>query len=374
MSAIGRKRTLAVGILNQPPGRTKSNKKGPASLRGLLRIRLKPRLNHLLGSKTPGRIRGLGRRRSVIFADISAPLFPGLRVPGREVADYLFGLIDCRTALFYRAPSDRNAELQESERSVRHTGATDMVLKAVNSVAGPLQPATWGKDRLSAYLDSAYRNRLATFANMPADFARLTAIDACFADATTDWQNPKQPIVALLLIRTLGSYRAACEAAMAGQIVETFVLIRAMIEGAGYAAHIHRKPELEALWLRRHDEDHAIAKASKDAFKVSAVRSSIQAADQAAATRFDRIYQEAIDFGAHPNERSITGNTRKIATTNGAQFEHLLLQGNGMPMDYALITTARAGVLSLDIFDIPLSARFSLLGIKERMLKLREGL
>jgi len=242
------------------------------------------------------------------------------------------------------------------------------------SVAGPLQPAKWGKDHLTEYLAAAHQNRLATFANKREAVARLIAIDACYATAVAGWRNPKPEISALLFIRTLGSFRASCEAAMAGAVAETFIMIRAMLEAAGYAAHIGRNPRLAETWLRRHDPDPAAAKAAKDAFTVAAVRKSIQAVDRSAASRFHRLYNEAIDFGAHPNERGITGNMTDTAIADGVSLELNLLQGDGTQLDYALISTARAGLLSLDILGIVFGARFELLGLKQCMLALRQGI
>jgi hypothetical protein len=187
------------------------------------------------------------------------------------------------------------------------------------------------------------------------------------------WINPQNPVAALLFIRAAGFYRAACQAAMAAQCTETFPMVRALLETAGYAAHIHANPALAETWLRRHD-DAVTLKAVINTFKISSVRDSIRAADQAAAARFDRLYDDAIDFGGHPNERSITSSMQQTSTAGAVKFEHLLLQGDGPTLDFALLSCARAGLLALDIFAIPFGARLELLGIKRRMLQLRQGL
>ena len=245
--------------------------------------------------------------------------------------------------------------------------------QGVVPVPGSPQPATWGKDGLSEYLETAYRNRIATFANKRDEYSRLVAIDDCFSTVTTGWLNPPQLIPALLFIRTLGSYRAACEAAMAGAVVEAFVMIRAMLEAAGYAAHIGHTPSLSETWLSRHDSDPKVAKAAREKFTIGEVRRSISVGNQHAAELFHRLYNEAIDFGAHPNERGITGNMTITDVPNGTQFQHVLLQGDGLQMDYALITTARAGLCSLDILQTVFPERYELLRMIPRMLKLRQG-
>lgn len=247
-------------------------------------------------------------------------------------------------------------------------------LEGVPSVAGPLQPATWGRDRLTAYLATAYQNRLATYANKEKSVARLIAIDDYFADASEGWINPQSRICALLFMRTHGAYRAACEAAMAGQAVETFVLIRALLETAGYAVHIHLHPELEESWLRRHDPDPAVAKTAKDKFLVKLVRESIASGDRTAALRFHWLYNLSIDFGAHPNERSITGNMKRTKLAHETRYEHVLMHCDGLELDHALLSIARGGILALQILDIGFGARFELLGIRTRMFDLRRGL
>ena len=86
-------------------------------------------------------------------------------------------------------------------------------------------PPGWGTDALTAFLDDARRNRFATFANKP-EFKRLIKLDACFLRVVTDWLNPKDLLAPFLLMRSHSAFRAACEHAAAGQVVEVFPQIR----------------------------------------------------------------------------------------------------------------------------------------------------
>ena len=247
------------------------------------------------------------------------------------------------------------------------------LVKPTVSVAGRPQPAAWGKDQLSAHLQDAHQNRLATFANKPEDFVRLQAIDGCSATITRSWFNPRPVISALLLIRAHGAFRSACEVTIAGQTVETFIMIRALLESVGYAAHISLHPRLSEVWLRRHDNS-AAKRAAKAEFTITKIRQSISTRDRHAAERFQRLYDDSIDFGGHPNERAITSNLVKNERNGAEQLEQVLLHGDGPALDHAFISVARAGLLALDILQIPFSARFELLGVRERMLGLRTGL
>ena len=234
-------------------------------------------------------------------------------------------------------------------------------------------PPNWGADGLTVFLDQARANQFATFVHKPDWYRRLSAIDACFATASRDWSNPQSEVAALLLIRTHGAYRAACGAALSGQAAETFVLLRAALEAAGYALHIQRNPALALLWLKRHDSD-ADLKAAKKAFEVGSVRRTVEAADRAGSKVFDKLYQRTIDHGAHPNMFSILGNASVEPSDRGRDMSHILLHGDGLALDHGLKSTAQAGICCLEILQCAFAARFELLGLRHRLLELRKGL
>lgn len=234
-------------------------------------------------------------------------------------------------------------------------------------------PPYWGADGLTDFLDLARNNQFATFVHKPDWYRRLSAIDACFATASRDWTNPQSEVAALLLIRTHGAYRAACGAALSGQAVETFVLLRAALEAAGYALHIQRDPALAGLWLKRHDSD-ADLRAAKKAFEVGSVRRTIQTADRAGSKVFDELYQRTIDHGAHPNLFSILGNANCNQSDRGSDLRHILLHGDGLALDHGLKSTAQAGICCLEVLQCAFAARFELLGLRYRLLDLRKGL
>lgn len=235
-------------------------------------------------------------------------------------------------------------------------------------------PPGWGQDALSHYLQEAYENRYATFANKRREFKKLIDIDACFVTvAGKDWRNSGNLVSAMLFLRAHAAFRAACEHSAAGQVGDVFPALRACLEYAIYALHIHRKPAAAEIWLRRHDDEVA-AKACKNEFKIASLRNSLVAANKHAAERFDKLYQDAIDFGAHPNERAITGNLTIIESENEKRFEQIYLHGDGLALDHALKNTARVGLCTLEILECVFQARFELLGVRAAMIELRKGL
>ena len=234
-------------------------------------------------------------------------------------------------------------------------------------------PPGWAADSLTGFIDTAHRNRFATFANKKDWSKRLIDLDGCFMRVAKEWLNPGNPLTPLFFLRCHSAYRAACEHAMAGQVTDTFPQIRACLEYAGYALHIHKNPRLGEIWLRRH-EDEATKKAVREKFLVLNVRATIEKANRHAAKVFDELYERAIDFGAHPNERSITGSLKITDLGDRKSFESLYLHGDGPPLLHTLKTTAQTGVCALAILQEAFPERFELLGISADLLELRKGL
>jgi len=240
-------------------------------------------------------------------------------------------------------------------------------------MAHRLVPPGWGGDSLSEFLEHAHNNRYASFVHKREWYGRLSEIDGCFATISRDWMNPQNEISAFLFIRAHGAYRAACGMALAGQVVETFVLLRSTLEAAGYALHIHKNDEFASKWLKRH-EDEAGMRLQKKAFEMRLVKQTIVTADRAAGPRFDALYQRTIDHGAHPNVFSIMGNALVANDADGLTAQHVLLHGEGLALEHALKSTAQVGICALDVLQCAFGARFELLGIRHLMTELRRGL
>lgn len=238
-------------------------------------------------------------------------------------------------------------------------------------------PVGWGGDTLTAYLEDACRSRHATFARKREAYTKLAAIDAAFCAIETDWQGKgggEYVVAGMLFVRSHGAYRTAAEHAMAGQVAEVYPQVRAGLEYAGYALHIALNPPLAEMWMRRHDSDDALRAVRKE-FTPTNIRASITKVDANAADIFDKLYQQSIDFGAHPNERAMTASLAiKARQDGGKEFQQKMLHGDGLQMDYALKTTARAGVCSLEILQGAFPDRFREKGVTEGLHVLRRGL
>ncbi len=229
-----------------------------------------------------------------------------------------------------------------------------------------LPPPGWGNDKLSEFFESTRQQQFATFANLRWAFAILKEIDDCWLLAASNLNQPQDVLSALLLIRSHSAYRAACATAMATQTPESFVLLRSALEYSGYALHISKNPNLGEVWLRRHDDAESM-KAVKKAFQTAAIENTVALTDAKLGDIYKTLYQSTIDYGAHPNERALSGNIRSDKDT----VLSIYLHADELNIVNCLKSVALVGLTCLNLFQNIFSARFLLLGLQERIFALR---
>jgi hypothetical protein len=234
-------------------------------------------------------------------------------------------------------------------------------------------PPGWAQDELSKFLQKTHEQQYATFHNKREATALLIAIDELFVRISNGWLNPKSEIAVMLFLRCHAALRAAAGEAMAGQVVESYRQSRGMMENAAYAVHIHRNPGFGKVWLNRHVNDDGM-KASKKAFQHNKVLESVKAANRHAGARFEEFYQRSIDFGGHPNERSVTGSMKMTEQPDRREMLAVMLHGDDAAFNMALRSVAQCAMASLEMLQVIFNARFELLGVNAAMLELRRGL
>ena len=103
---------------------------------------------------------------------------------------------------------------------------------------------------------------------------------------------------------------------------------------------------------------------------------SIAARGSDLAAVFETLYQRTIDFGAHPNERSVTANLRseKIDPESTRYSMIYLHGGDGQMLDHGLKTVAQVGFCSLLLFQTVWPGNFDALGVRARLETLRSRL
>ena len=261
-----------------------------------------------------------------------------------------------------------------SEPPPPHSGIIALPEGPIDDQGRIRPPPGWGNDKLTDFHTQAFTNSLASYVQMrrPA-VDMLIDIDTLFHQAAENLRNPPDFLGAMLLLRSHSAYRAATRLAMSGEAPETFPLLRTCLEYALYAVHINRNPGHGEVWLRRHDDEAARTRA-KRAFRHVAVMETLERVDATLAGQIKSLYERSIDFGAHPNERAMTGSMTTEEVSDGRVFSAVYLHGDRLVLAHLLKTTAQVGVGALLMLSIVFRDRFALLAIDIRLEALKARL
>ena len=85
----------------------------------------------------------------------------------------------------------------------------------------------------------------------------------------------------------------------------------------------------------------------------------------------ETLYERIIDFGAHPNERAVSGSGKIINGEERKELMQIHMHGDGLALEHALKTTAQCGLGSLLILREIFPERFALLNIGKDIDRLR---
>lgn len=164
-------------------------------------------------------------------------------------------------------------------------------------------------------------------------------------------------VSALLAINSYYSFLGAVRTALSGHFVAIFPLIRHSLECACYAYLLAEKPALGEIWSNRNQSADGL-RACRRAFggAVSDVARSIKGRQQQLGSLVDDLYQASIDFGAHPNTRSIFPNLSINEVTEGTKVLLACLYGeHDLRLQQGLIACAENGIASA--FVVALAAK-----------------
>jgi hypothetical protein len=234
-------------------------------------------------------------------------------------------------------------------------------------------PPGWGQDKLAAFLNDVHSNQQATFHNMKDRYAQLQGIDECFFKVGTNLINPKNALAGLFMLRSHSAYRAACATAMSGQASETFVLLRSCLEYAGYALRINTKPQLGKLWLNRHKDAESLGRVRNE-FSNANVQAEVIGHSKKIGGIYHEMYERAVDFGGHPNDRAVTGSLKILESGDAKKLTQVFLHAGDLAMKHALKSTAQVGLCSLHIFQLIFTEKFEILGVRADLENLRKAL
>lgn len=226
----------------------------------------------------------------------------------------------------------------------------------------------WGDDPLSSFFKDAEYNDRASALNLPAFFALLQRVDAAFrrGNAAIEKDNREELLVPrFLLVRTHSSFLAATRLAMSGQLSESYAILRVALEQAWYALHIGKDPQppkRSTVWLCRHDDEASKARC-KSEFAVQNIRSTHEALDPATAKLLHQLYEMTIDFGGHPNQKSLLSAMRRADTPTGTDYQVGILHPELVALSLSLKTCVEVAIGTLKVLQLVFPERFQLMSL-----------
>jgi hypothetical protein len=234
-------------------------------------------------------------------------------------------------------------------------------------------PRGWGDDELTSYLDRLRRGQLGTFANEPSGFRRFIEIDGYFLRLAKNLDNNEHPASANYFYRSHATFRASVAVAAAGQVVETYPLLRACIEHALYAFAMYKDASLVEVWLKRHESPEAL-KDVKRKFQRRTLIETFGAAHSSDGEILGKLYEHTIDWGAHPNVLGIAQGVEYSQTEEQHEFITNYLDGGSQAHVAALKDVVRIGVIVMRVFCHIFGRRCQLLALDVDLLKAGQGL
>ena len=234
-------------------------------------------------------------------------------------------------------------------------------------------PPKWTDDPLSEFANHAFRNMLATFVRKSPQFNVLVELDRYYFNIASNLVNPTDILAPLFLMRSHSAYRAGCQLACGGQIVESFCVLRSCLEFALYGLHIYINESLGEVWLQRHDDADSLRTVKKEFTHVKVIN-TLRNEDRQLFESVELLYKRTIDFGGHPNERAITGSMLMESSDAQILLQQIYLHADDLSLDHGMKTAAQVGLRSLYILRRIFRERFDILDITSGLDRLSKQL
>jgi uncharacterized protein (DUF4415 family) len=236
-----------------------------------------------------------------------------------------------------------------------------------------VQRSVWGADDLTRFLQMVNNNQKASVTKYSEPYGLLQRINDCFSKAGKNLVISKSRMTGPLFLRSQYAYKTAAGMALAGQVVEAFVMMRSCLEYAGYALLISADPSLDDVFLRRHFDTDAM-KDQKQKFRFSEIKAVIGKFDPELAEIFQEFYDRSINFGAHPNPSGVLSAVQCKYSDDRSTLLNLALSADEKMLLHAMKCTAQVGLASLCISQHIFKDRFENLGISAEIALLKEYL
>lgn len=261
----------------------------------------------------------------------------------------------------------RKAEFNQSKEAASKAPTDFSELKCVLADRG------WCKDRLTITIEDAFCNIGVSFLNLKPYFELLIKAHEIFMDVnkSLSFKTLEEMIAISLFGRTNGCFIGAIRLASSGQITETWILLRACLENSLYAFYMAENPALVKIWTDRH-ESEGHKKKCKKAFTVKKLFTALNKKSHGIATETKSLYEQTIDWGAHPNERSLFINLENKREDSGFNFN--VLNPDEIFLKSSLCSILLTVSTVFKIFTLVYPDSFEQPNLKIKMVNLNKGM
>lgn len=233
-------------------------------------------------------------------------------------------------------------------------------------------PPNWGKDKITEFFEMTKENSYATFFKYPKQFSQLVQIDGFFREAIECAQNSKHWFPYLFILKAHSAFLAALELIMGTQAQEAYMVMRGALENALYGYYIFQNPDLAEVYLKR-DENEQTKTEMKNKFRNRAIIELLKKDDTKLGSAVEALYERTIDFGAHPNEKSLSASFKKIDLEKAVRFEVSYLTGNPLVIELGMKTAIQIGIACVKLGELILPKRFKIVGLSDKVDELSKG-
>jgi len=218
-------------------------------------------------------------------------------------------------------------------------------------ISSQLNEAGWGRDKLTQEIEGAFCNIGVSFLNLKPYFELLIKATEIFSDASEllSWSTLDGLIACSLFGRAAGCFLGAVRLSCSGQLTETWVLLRACLENSLYAFYIFKNPKRAEIWIDRHKDEGSKQKC-KETFLIRNIWDELKAKSPSIAREMKDFYNKSIDWGAHPNERSLSPNL--VGKQDGSGFQLRIVNPDPEFMRATVIATLITSSVVFRVFSL----------------------
>ncbi|WIN08523.1 MULTISPECIES: hypothetical protein [Pseudomonas] len=193
--------------------------------------------------------------------------------------------------------------------------------------------------RLNEYLKDTSENANEHAATPPQLMYMVDQMDQIFHEELFSFPVDVHPFSAMLLLNSYTMLAGAVREALSGHISCTYPIARTALESACYGFLIGSDNDKASIWGNRHRDKDSL-KRCRQMFTVSNAVSALKPVSTEMAEYVQGLYDASIDFGAHPNQRSILAHASAMAirTDSTEGFDMTVVYGvNSWHVNHALL-------------------------------------